>query len=464
MTDITPSDLTWADLKNIMDNSFDEIFVVNAEGTVVYVNEACERHYGLKPSNVIGKSINYLINEGYYWPPIAPVVLRKKKRLTLEQETNIGRKLLVTATPVFNRNNQISFIVMNSRDITQIEELKESLQKTSKLVEQYESEVSELRQKMPFEGYTSHSKAMKLCLETARKIARIDSTILILGESGTGKNVLTKTIHYLSSRRNGPFLSINCAAIPDHLIESELFGYCRGAFTGADKGGKKGLAELASGGTLFLDEIGDIPYATQAKLLQLIQEHQFIPLGGNCPKLVDLRIIAATNRNLAQLVQEQKFREDLYYRLNVFEIEIPPLRERQEDIVPLLYYFLNMFDSKYKTSHQFSPHALDILSGYAWPGNVREMEHLVERLVVTISEITIEPAHLPPKILSPLQPSSNRENLFSETLSRGLKADEERLIIQTYQELKSSYKVANSLKISQSKVSRIVRKYNAGLK
>ncbi|WP_407310146.1 sigma-54 interaction domain-containing protein [Desulfosporosinus sp. SB140] len=463
MPDITPNDLTWDDLKNIMDNSFDEIFVVNAKGNVVYVNEACERHYGLKPSNVIGKSIDYLINEGYYWPPVAPVVLLKKKRITLEQQTNIGRKLLVTATPVYNKNNQIIFIVMNSRDITQIEALKESLQKTSKLVEKYECEVNELRQKVPFEGYSSHSTKMKQCLEMARRIALIDSTILILGESGTGKNVLTKNIHNLSQRRNGPFLSINCAAIPDHLIESELFGYCRGAFTGADKSGKKGLVELASGGTLFLDEIGEIPYGTQAKLLQLIQEHQFIPLGGKENKMVDLRIIAATNRDLAKLVKEQKFREDLYYRLNVFELEIPPLRERQEDIVPLLYYFLNTFDSKYKTSHQFSPHALDILSSYSWPGNVREMEHLVERLVVTIPEINIGPTHLPQKIIAE-QHNQTRRDLLFEKASQGLKANEEQLIIQTYQELKSSYKVADSLKISQSKVSRVVRKHNANFK
>jgi transcriptional regulator with PAS, ATPase and Fis domain len=307
---------------------------------------------------------------------------------------------------------------------------------------------------------------MWLCLGLAQRVATVDSTVLILGESGTGKNVLAANIHRMSKRQNGPFININCATIPERLMESELFGYCRGAFTGAEKGGKAGLVELASNGTLFLDEIGEIPLVVQAKLLQLIQEHQFIPIGGNVYKKVDIRIIAATNQNLELLVKEGKFREDLYYRLNVVEIDMPPLRERSEDIIPLLYYFLNKYDSFYKTSHQFNPPSLDILSVYPWPGNIRELEHLVERLVVTIPKTYIQPEHLPQKFLkaqATIENTPKISELKLQLISKegSLKETEQKLIIDLYGELKSTYKVAETLKISQSKVSRVIRKYNA---
>jgi transcriptional regulator with PAS, ATPase and Fis domain len=251
-------------------------------------------------------------------------------------------------------------------------------------------------------------------------------------------------------------------------MESELFGYCRGAFTGAEKNGKAGLVELATNGTLFLDEIGEIPLGIQAKLLQLIQEHQFIPIGGKDYKKIDIRIIAATNHNLEEFVKEGKFREDLYYRLNVVEIDMPPLRERSEDIIPLLYYFLNKYDSFYKTSHQFNPQSLDILSCYAWPGNIRELEHLVERLVVTIPETYILQEHLPQKILEAQPTGSNRlrinaPGIESQPMPKecSLKETEQNLIVHLYEKLKSTYKVAKTLKISQSKVSRVIRRYSA---
>ncbi|MDA8228531.1 MAG: sigma 54-interacting transcriptional regulator [Desulfitobacterium hafniense] len=463
MDDISPNKLSWDDLKKILDNSFDEIFVVNSQGIVIYVNEASERHYGLKPSSVIGKSVYHLVKEGYYSPVILPVVFREKQRITLEQETNSGRKLVVTATPVLTVDGEIDFIVMNSRDITEIQELKRNLEETKNLVKRYKNQVKKLKEKDPntFESYRFCSKRMKSCLELAERVASVDSTILILGESGTGKTFLAKNLHKNGKRKNGPFISLNCATIPEQLLESELFGYCRGAFTGADKCGKVGLVELAKGGTLFLDEIGEISLGIQAKLLELIQERRFIPVGAKEHKQIDIKIIAATNRNLTKLVKEKKFREDLYYRLNVIEIEIPPLREIQDDIIPLLGYFLNKYNLKHETFHQFDNKCLDILVDYAWPGNIREMEHLVERLVVTISETFILAEHLPRKILENQSNQSNVHKLSKRILPWGnsLKETEKELVIQLYKELKSSYKVANALKISQSKVARIIRKY-----
>ena len=456
------------DFKRILDNSFDEIFVVDRNGIVTYVNDACVKNYGLNPSQIIGNTVDHLISEGYYSPALAPVVLKDKKVITIVQKTRSGINLIVTATPVFNSNGEIDFIVMNSRDITQIEQLKHDLNKTKDLVNHYKNKVDELVQKVSyFKGFTFTNEVMKTCLAMVQRVALVNSTVLILGESGTGKNVLAMDIHKMSPRKEGPFICINSATIPEHLFESELFGYCRGAFTGADKYGKVGLVELANGGTLFLDEVGEIPLGVQAKLLELIQEHRFLPVGGKEHKIIDIRIIAATNRDLPQLIQEGKFREDLYYRLSVVEIATPPLRERSEDIIPLLHHFLNKYNSQYKYSHEFDPQCLEILKNYPWPGNIREMDHLAERLVVTIPEGKILPNHLPSKIFK-IQPDPSINNLVEDELSKWkdlLKLNnEEAIIIRLYSEFRSSYKVANTLSISQSKVTRIIHNYKQNCK
>lgn len=456
------------DFKRILDNSFDEIFVVDSNCIIVYVNDACIKNYGLNPSEAIGKSIYALTSEGYYSPLLAPEIFKSKKVMTVVQKTRLGINLVVTATPVFDSEGEIEFIVMNGRDITQIEQLKQDLDKTKKLVNLYKDKVEELIQPASyFRGYSFSNAKMKSCLSMVKRVASVDSTVLILGESGTGKNVIAIDIHNMSPRKDGPFICINGATIPEHLLESELFGYCRGAFTGADKFGKVGLVELANGGTLFLDEVGEIPLGIQAKLLELIQDHRFLPVGGKEHKTIDIRIIAATNRDLPQLIQEGKFREDLYYRLSVVEIEPPPLRERGDDVIPLLNYFLVRYDSKYKYSHEFDRQCLEILKNYSWPGNIREMEHLAERLVITIPEGKILPEHLPSKIFK-LQAPLSSNNFIADELSKWknlLKvSDEEVIIIRLYNELRSSYKVANTLNISQSRVTRIVRNYKQNSK
>ncbi len=463
MLDINEQSLNREDFKMILDNSFDEIFVVDSKGIVTYVNKVCKKHYGLDPSEIIGKNVSYLLSEGYYSPALAPIVFQNKQTVTVEQQTKTGIKLVVTATPVINKDGEVDFIVMNSRDITQLEELKQDLDKTKKLVKHYKNKVDELSQQVSyFKGYSFRDEKMKLCLEIVKRVALVNSTVLILGESGTGKNVLAMDIHKMSERKDGPFICINGATIPEHLLESELFGYCRGAFTGADKFGKVGLVELAHGGTLFLDEIGEIPLGIQAKLLELIQERRFIPVGGKEHKKIDVRIVAATNRNLVQLIEEGKFREDLYYRLSVIEIDTPPLRERTHDIIPLLEFFLNKYDLMYKYSHKFDEQSLAVLKSYNWPGNIREMEHLAERIVVTVPEGYILPEHLPSKMFK-IPSTHAHSNIVEEELSnwKNLKktSDEEAIIIRLYNMLGSSYKVANTLNISQSKVTRILRNY-----
>ncbi|WP_148136728.1 sigma-54 interaction domain-containing protein [Candidatus Formimonas warabiya] len=446
--------------RKILNHSYDEIFVINNKGEVVYVNEACERNYGLKPEEIVGKTVYQLINEGYYYPLIAPLVLQEKKRATFEQETIVGKKLVVTATPILNDRDEVDLVVMNSRDITELENLKYNLEETKKQMEEYKKEVEELKKRENrFENFIVRSKAMGDCMELAQRVALADSTIIILGETGTGKSVLAKYIHGMSPRKQGPFQTINCAAIPEQLLESELFGYQSGAFTGANSKGKAGLLELANGGTLFLDEIAEIPIKLQAKILQVIQENKFIPVGGTKYKTVNIRIIAATNRDLEQMVKEGTFREDLYYRLNVIELPIAPLRERTEDIVPLAQFFLNKYDKRYHTSHSFSQDTLDILICHPWLGNVRELEHVIERLVLTVQESKILPKHLPKKF----QQVEKMTGPVSLQNIAPLDLIEKELIIKAYKQLGSSYKVAKVLNISQSKANRKIRQYLSGL-
>lgn len=454
-------ELDYNTLKKILDYSHDEIYVTNAEGVVIYVNKASERHYGVKAEEIIGKSSKEISEKKYWTPRLSPIAIKEKNCLTIEQRTCTGKTLLTTATPVYDENGNLEMIIENSRDITESEGIRHQLEISKKLLERYKLEVEELRKKEVQDANLVHqSKKMADLLELAKRVAAIDSTVLLLGESGTGKGVLAKFIHNNSAYKNGPFIAINCAAIPAELMESELFGYSRGTFTGGIEKGKIGLIELANGGTLFLDEIAEIPINLQAKLLQVLQERQYYQVGGRELKRVNCRIIAATNRNLKEMIAKGEFREDLYYRLNTFEIEIPPLRERAEDIPLLVDHFLNKFNQKYGTTKQISQKCMEKLTGYYWPGNVRELENTIERLTVTVQEQLIDEHHLPTPFHQ--QIATDSLVIFPKkelSLKEALTEVEKNLVIKLYKELGSSYKVAKALKTSQSKASRLIRKY-----
>ncbi len=452
--------LTFDTLIKILDNSYDEIFVIDKDQNILYINPVCEANYGLKQNEIIGKKAYELIQQGYCFPAVAPEALKKKKQVTIEQETNVGKKLLCTATPVFNSDGEIELIVENSRDITHLEMIKQGLEEAQKLVKRYKEEIQELRRsQVKSLGIIAHSREMRRILELAHHVAKSDSTILVYGDSGTGKGVLANYVHKVSHRSEGPFITINCAAIPETLLESELFGYERGAFTGAEKQGKLGLIELANEGTLFLDEIAEVPSHLQSKLLEVIEDRRFIRVGGTEVINVDVRIIATTNKSLKELLTKGQFREDLYYRLSVVEIEIPPLRERREDLMPLIYRFLNQYNKRYESHHVISKETIDILLDYTWPGNVRELQHLMERLVVTVTETIITPDYLP----SYLHQAVKKEgiDLFNTPipLDDAVERVTRELIVKTYNEFGSSYKVAEKLKISQSKANRLIRRF-----
>ncbi|MCO5386035.1 MAG: sigma 54-interacting transcriptional regulator [Desulfosporosinus sp.] len=447
-------------LLKILDHSYDEIFVTDKDGVTIYVNPACQRNYGVVPEGLIGQTAGQMALERYCFPPITPIILQEKQRVTLEQETITGRRIVTTAEPVFSENGDLELIIMNVRDIYQINEVKHDIAQTLELVDKYKEEVELLRRKEFINhNLVARDKAMLDLLELVQRIAPVESNVLILGESGTGKGVIAKHIHKLSSRKDGPFITINCAAIPDQLLESELFGYASGTFTGADKKGKIGLIELATGGSLFLDEIAEIPLGLQAKILHVIQEYKYSPVGGRESKSVDCRIIAATNSDLNEAVKAGKFRADLYYRLNVIELEIPPLRKRLGDILPLIYFFLNKYDKKYKTAHQFTQDCLDVLLQHQWPGNIRELEHLVERLVITTPEDIIKLMDLPKSLRNDLHGVDTGLNIRDFSLAGALKEVEKNLVIDAYKQYKTTYKVAESLQVSQSTAWRLITKY-----
>lgn len=446
-------------LKRILDNVFDEIFVYDNNYRVVYVNDACKRHYGMNPSEMIGKTFYELLEEGEYWyPSLLPTVYKEEKFITMEQTFYFGHKIITTGVPLFDKNGELEFVIFCCRDDTV------KLQLVRQRMEQEENNIkTKKRNNVNDKEYKDENKRiiyrsdeMKKIIDFSNVLAKVDSTLLIYGETGTGKSLLAKHIHNSSIRKDRPFLEINCAAIPEGLLESELFGYTKGAFTGANERGKKGLIEMADGGTLFLDEIGELTPRLQSKILQVIQDKKFIPIGGKEIKEVDVRIITATNKDLYEMVIKNKFREDLYWRLNVIDIEIPPLRKRVKDIIILSNYFLKKFNDKYKYARYFSERSMNKLINHSWPGNIRELENLVERLVITSAKPKIEPIDFP-KFFDKINNIKPTDHV--ESFDIAVEAFEEELITKAYNKYKTTREIAMQLKISQSKASRLINKY-----
>lgn len=443
---LTNFDLDKETLIKFLDYSSDEIFVLDKHMKVIYVNDACKKHYGLNKEDVIGKLSLELVDKGYWSPSIFPEILERKEPITIKQTTVLGAELLTSAVPILNENKEVELIVTTARELQSYKMLK---------VKETDSDQSK-ETRNPFPSIITNNKKMKNVLKFAQKVAAANSTILILGESGTGKSVLAQYVHENSSRKNGPFLTINCAAIPADLMESELFGYTPGAFTNANRSGKKGLLESVNGGTLFLDEIGDMSLPLQAKILQVIQEKKFIPIGGNKEKTVDIRIIAATNKDLNEMVKNKTFREDLYYRLNVIDIKMLPLRERQEDISPLTYYFLYKFNQKYEMNKLISKDCLAWLTHYSWPGNVRQLENLIEKLVITSDDV-ICIDDLPEVIYNHSQ--LQIEKIAPTSLNEAIELAKKEMVRTSYKLNQSSRRVAKDLQISQTQAAKLIREY-----
>jgi PAS domain S-box-containing protein len=342
-------------LDAIMECLYDGLWITDSQGYVLKMNKGVERIKGCTPEECLGKNVRELVAAGYIDQSVTQLVLERKTTVTIVQKTRTNKKVLATGTPIFDSNGEIDIIVVNDRDITELEKMRRDLEMSKALVDLYRNELSELQSReLQSNYYVCQSKVMQTLYEKTLRAARFDTTVLLAGESGVGKGLLAKLIHQKSQRSNGPFVRVDCSGVPETLFESEVFGYEKGAFSGAGPKGKLGLVELAEGGTLFLDEIGEVPLAQQVKLLRFLDEKCLIRVGGTSVRPVDARVIAATNKDLAEEVRKGRFRRDLFYRLNVVSLLIPPLRQRSQDIVGLITFFMKKFGTQYQVNKQLT--------------------------------------------------------------------------------------------------------------
>ncbi|ALB46694.1 sigma 54-interacting transcriptional regulator [Clostridium beijerinckii] len=459
--DMKNTKLGLTELDSIIECSYDGIYITDGEANTIKINNAYESITGLKRSEVLGRNMKDLEKEGVISQSATLLVLKNRKTTTIQQEFKTGVKVLVSSNPIFDKNGKIIMVVTNVRDVTQLYELKEQLQKNKEITLKYVSEIEEMRTQLlnTSEIVAEDHKTIEI-IQLANRIAKVDTTILMLGETGAGKDQIAKHIHKVSKRSKKQFIKVNCGAVPASLIESEFFGYEKGAFTGANKEGKIGLFEMASGGTIFLDEVGELPMDMQVKLLRVLQEMEVVRIGGTKPIKIDVRVLAATNRDLEDMIKKKQFREDLYYRLNVIPLYIPPLRERKHDILPLINFFLTQLNKKYNFNKIFASDALNCMYEYNWPGNVRELKNIVERAVIMSEDDKIKRSDLPKNIIG-----SNGMivtlNTFEEgiNLKETLDAIEKKLIKKAYDKYGNVRAAAKSLGIDASTFVRKRQKY-----
>ncbi|TWI75313.1 PAS domain S-box-containing protein [Desulfobotulus alkaliphilus] len=450
------------ELHAIIESSSDGIYVCDGEANVLRINRAYREITELDTSDFYGRNMRDLVKEGIYSESVTLKVLENSTPVSIVQKTSTGKSLLATGNPIFNDDGSVFRVVTSVRDITELYSLQLRLEETRRISEQYMKELQNLRVKRVrnVEGMVIGSDEMEKVVEMAMRFAGINATVLITGESGTGKEMVADIIHKHSERADRPCIKVNCGAIPKDLMESEFFGYEEGAFTGARKGGRAGYFSMAEGGTLFLDEIGELPYDLQAKLLRILQSRELMRIGGRKSSPVDVRIIAATNKNLEAMVAEKSFREDLYYRINVFPLHIPALQERPDDIQFLAAHFLRFFNKNYGTQKRLSPDVLDHFERYSWPGNIRELQNLIERLVVIAPDDLITAKDLPCCFSEPCGAASADIAVKGlMPLKDALESVEKQLIRMAYDNFATTRDMAEYLRISAASVVRKAAKY-----
>lgn len=429
-------------LKMILEIAYDGIVVIDVEGRISMISNAYKQFLGLEDEDLIGKHISNVIENTRMH-----IVLKTGVPEINQLQLIKGNYMVATRIPYYV-GGKIAGAVgkVIFRNVSEVNDIYEKQQALESELSQYKSEFYNMyRAKYDLDQIISHDARINHIKSNVQKIATSNANVLLQGESGTGKELFAHAIHAVSNRNHHPFVVMNCAAIPENLLEAELFGYEDGAFTGASKGGRMGKFELANYGTIFLDEIGDMPLTMQAKILRVLQEREIEPLGGNRPKRIDVRLIAASNKDLAAMCQDGEFREDLYYRLNVFKLDIPPLRERKDDIKLIANHLIEAFN---KTTHRqikgISDHTLQLFYNYHWPGNVRELRNLLERAYLIVEgEDYIQPWHLP----NSLKPNQNADLV---PLKQIMNAQEKKVIMErlvTFNGNKS--RAAKSLGISR---------------
>lgn len=448
-------------LWKLVDSSYDGLFMTDADGKILYCNNSYLRISGLSRERIIKRNISELVHSKEIPDACSHEVIRIQQPLTKVIDYYHGVSALVISIPIFDDAGKLIRVLSNVRDITELTKIKEQLSKTKSLNEEYRRQLRQAEQ-AKVGKFIAFSPVMENILKLGLRIANVSSPVLIRGESGVGKDMFARYIHDCGDTPSRPFVQINCSAIPENLLESELFGYEPGAFTGAARKGKIGLFELANNGTLFMDEIGEMPITLQVKLLDVLQTNRLYRLGGT--KIIECnpRIIAATNNDLEKLMDEGKFRRDLYYRVNVIPVYIPPLRERKEDFLPLLRFFLDRKNHKFNFNKRLTPRAIHILAEYSWPGNVRELKNIIESLVIMTEDEVIDELAIPGYITAATDKPLyiDTPDYFSSFRLKEIIAEVEREVIRkAITEFGSLRNAAAHLEINLSTLVRKKRKY-----
>ncbi|MCM3707425.1 MULTISPECIES: sigma-54 interaction domain-containing protein [Cytobacillus] len=456
-------------LKSIIHFSSDGLFVVDRKGIVLEANKSYEDMTGIVREEVVGKNIKDLVLNEYFDRSAALMAMESKKKTTIIQLIKKQKYFVVTANPILDKDQEVKMIVTSVRDVTYLHHLQKQLRQAQQLNESHADKLTASNEEEQAASLIYASPPMQKLYEKIKQVAPFPTNILITGPSGTGKEVLASMIHQLSSSDKKTFIKVNCGAIPAELFESEMFGYASGSFTGARREGKPGFFEQANNGTILLDEIGDIPLPLQVKLLRVLQEKTVTRIGDTKPRELSFRLICSTNQDLRQLVLEKKFRQDLWYRINVIHLDIPPLSERREDISPLVEHFLSEFCRKYKIQKQIQPEVVEILTKYAWPGNVRELLNVMEFLIVSTTSLFITPNDLPENIKEnwdfahPFNTVENEANLTQreqepKNLKESLDEYERNKIITALENSKSIRSAAAQLGVNHANLIRKMKR------
>ncbi len=443
--------------------TFEEaICISDRTGKIVYLNNRHEQLTGIPRAEFIGKSVQEMVHCGLFDVVLNPEIVQSKHPATRLQSLSDGRRVVIDGFPVFDDSGNVVLVVTYTRDISKLSELKEQMNSQKELLEAYQKLQSQSNDfnKLPV---VIQSKSMKALYGQLSNVAQTDATILLLGETGVGKDVFARKIHELSERSDKPFVKADCGSMPENLIETELFGYAPGTFSGGNKNGKIGLVEAASGGTLFLDEIGELPLLMQTRLLRLLQDKEILRVGATSPQKVDVRIVAATNKNLEEEVKEGHFRRDLYYRLMVALIDIPPLRKRKADILSLAHLFLDFYCKKYKRNISFTQATETALLNHSWPGNIRELENLILGCVVSSKKNAIDIGDLPfvpaPES-APTETANNGIALQGRTMKEILENVEKKVLQDGMERVGNMTKLARELGLDRTTVFRKLKKYD----
>ena len=456
------------ELDAIIDASTDGLWICDGDANVLRLNPASERINKVRASEVVGRNMRQLLAEGFIDRSVTLEVIESGQKVDLLQRTRGNKKLMISGIPVLDEQGRVVRVVVTEQDITEVDLLRRQLEEQGAIQEHFRHQMLEMQlSSLDSNPIVAESPAFIKVLKQALRVSLVDSTVLILGESGTGKGVVADLVHKYSARSGMPILKLNCGAIPESLVESELFGYEKNSFTGASQTGKPGHIELAHQGILFLDEIGELPLSAQVKLLRFLEDGQVYRVGATRSKKVDVRVLCATNRDIDAMVASGQFRRDLFYRLNVIPLRIPPLRERRDCILPLLQHYIDHFAKKHQREvhFRFSCGAVEALLAYRYPGNIRELRNICERLAVMIDGPQIELEDLPKEVRGEaftLGTAFGESGKGQMTLQEIMADMERRVLIEAKQRFQTQEKIARALGVNQSTIARKLRRHAVG--